>query len=163
MYDYVLGMVSAGGVIDYGVLQGVPGQIVLTPQITFQTGYADQADHTDIQTQLDTTRKFYDSCMKPAADAAARANAGGASALGGLEEQERAWKAMTTPEAVAKLHGSWENGNTQALRSAAELGSEAEALAEGERAGEEARAADEETRREEGQRETEEREAREEE
>ena len=165
MYDYMLSMVSAGGVIDYGVLQGVPGQIVLTPQITYQTGYADQADHTDIQTQLDTTRKFYDSCMKPAADAAARANAVGASALGGLEEQERAWKAMTSPEAVAKLHGSWENGNTQPLRSAAELGSEkrAEALAEGERAGEEARAADEETRREEGQREAEEREAREEE
>jgi hypothetical protein len=72
MYDYMLGMVSAGGVIDFGVLQGVPKQIVLTPQITFQTGYADEADHTDLQTQLATTRKFYDACMKPAAQARAR-------------------------------------------------------------------------------------------
>jgi hypothetical protein len=45
------------------------------------------------------------------------------SALGGLEEQERAWKALTTPETVAAR--AWEQGNTQPLSSAA-LGSEAE-------------------------------------
>lgn len=45
------------------------------------------------------------------------------SALGGLEEQERAWKAMTTPETVAAR--AWEQGNTQPFR-AATLGSEAE-------------------------------------
>ena len=127
MYDYMLGMVSAGGVIDFGVLQGVPKQIVLTPQITFQTGYADEADHTDLQTQLATTRKFYDACMKPAAQARARVEEAShpdePSALGGLEEQERAWKAMTTPETVAAR--AWEQGNTQSL-SAAALGSEAE-------------------------------------
>ena len=127
MYDYMLGMVSAGGVIDFGVLQGVPKQIVLTPQITFQTGYADEADHTDLQTQLATTRKFYDACMKPAAQARARVEEANhpdePSALGGLEEQERAWKALTTPETVAAR--AWEQGNTQPL-SAAALGSEAE-------------------------------------
>ena len=126
MYDYMLGMVSAGGVIDFGVLQGVPKQIVLTPQITFQTGYADEADHTDLQTQLATTRKFYDACMKPAAQARARVEEADhpdePSALGGLEEQERAWKALTTPETVAAR--AWEQ-ETRSFR-AATLGSEAE-------------------------------------
>ena len=111
MYDYVLGMVSAGGVIDYGVLQGVPKQIVLTPQITFQTEYAAEADHTDLETQLSTTRKFYDACMKPAAEAAARLAESrypqdGLPVLGSLkalQEQERVWMAKTTPEAVAAL------------------------------------------------------------
>ena len=119
-------MVSAGGVIDFGVLQGVPKQIVLTPHITFQTGYADEADHTDLQTQLATTRKFYDACMKPAAQARARVEEANhpdePSALGGLEEEERAWKALT-PEMVAAR--AWEQGNTQPLRAGA-LGSEAE-------------------------------------
>ena len=44
------------------------------------------------------------------------------SALGGLEEEERAWKALT-PEMVAAR--AWEQGNTQPLRAGA-LGSEAE-------------------------------------
>ena len=44
------------------------------------------------------------------------------SALGGLEEEERAWKALT-PEMVAAR--AWEQGNTQPFR-AATLGSEAE-------------------------------------
>ena len=117
MYDYMLGMVSAGGVIDFGVLQGVPKQIVLTPQITFQTGYADEADHTDLQTQLATTRKFYDACMKPAAQARARVEEADhpdePSALGGLEEQERAWKALTTPETVAAR--AWRRRETRSL------------------------------------------------
>ena len=142
MYDYVLGMVSAGGVIDFGVLQGVPKQIVLTPQITFQTAYADEADHTDLETQLSTTRKFYDACMKPAARLAAADPRDGTPALGALEDQERSWMAKTTPEAVAAL--VLEKRNTVSLVTAG-LGSEAEALAEGESVDEEARAADEET------------------
>lgn len=165
MYDYVLGMVSAGGVIDYGVLQGVPKQIVLTPQITFQTEYAAEADHTDLETQLSTTRKFYDACMKPAAEAAARLAESrypqdGLPVLGSLkalQEQERVWMAKTTPEAVAAL--ALEKRNTQPL--AAALGTEGEAFAEGESAGEEARGAGEETVREEEQREVEGEEARE--
>ena len=80
-----------------------------------------------MQTQLATTRKFYDACMKPAAQARARVEEANhpdePSALGGLEEEERAWKALTTPEMVAAR--AWEQGNTQPLRAGA-LGSEAE-------------------------------------
>lgn len=115
MYDYVLGMVSVGGVIDFGVLQGVPNQIVITPQITFQTGFASESDRTDLGTQLATTSKFYDACMKPVVGA--REAGVSASALGfrsQIEDSEEfvAWKRNTTPDAVQRLYAA-SLGNTE--------------------------------------------------
>ena len=127
MYDYVLGMVSAGGVIDFGVLQGIPNQIVITPQITFQTGYATESDRTDLGTQLATTGRFYDACMKPVLSANA-ALGGGTTGSAGLDEAEvSAWKRNTTPEAVDKMYAA-SLGNTQPAM--AGLGKEAGEVSE---------------------------------
>jgi len=65
-YDYILGAVSVGGVIDYGVLQFIPKQLILTPQVSFQTGFTTELDRTDVQTQLATGARFHESCMAPA-------------------------------------------------------------------------------------------------
>ena len=63
---------------------------------------------TDLQTQLATTRKFYDACMKPAARARARveeANPGRAVGARRAGRGRGAWKALT-PEMVAARLGT---------------------------------------------------------
>ena len=126
MYDYMLGMVSAGGVIDFGVLQGVPKQIVLTPQHV-PDGVRRRSGHTDLQTQLATTacvlRRLHE------AGGAGEGEGGGGGSPGRAIGARRAGRARARVEgndhAGDGAARAWEQGNTQPFR-AATLGSEAE-------------------------------------
>jgi len=70
MFDWALRSVAVGTIIDFGLLQSIPGQLVITPQINYQTGYFDMNDFTDLPTQLRAGAAFQKSCM-PAPQATA--------------------------------------------------------------------------------------------
>lgn len=63
MFDWVLRSVSLGTIIDYGLLQSIPNQLIITPQINYQTAYADSNDATDVNTQLAAGAAFQRACM----------------------------------------------------------------------------------------------------
>ena len=63
-YEQVLSALSSENIIDYGVLQSLDKTLVLTPQISYQKQFSPE-DFQDLTTQLQSTGKFYDACMKP--------------------------------------------------------------------------------------------------
>jgi hypothetical protein len=54
---------AGGTIIDYGLLEAIPNQLIITPQINYQTGFADFNDATDVPTQLKAGAAFQKACM----------------------------------------------------------------------------------------------------
>lgn len=62
-FSWFLRTVAVGTIIDYGLLQATPGQLILTPQITYQTDFSDFNDETDVDTQLKAGAMFSAACF----------------------------------------------------------------------------------------------------
>ena len=59
--EYFRGSLASGATIDNGVLQRLPNQMVITPQVNFQTKAA--TDFTSVEHQNDVQAIFMERCM----------------------------------------------------------------------------------------------------
>ena len=62
-FDWMLRSVAVGTIIDYGLLEAIPGQLIVTPQVNYQTSFADWNDATDVETQLRAGAAFTQACF----------------------------------------------------------------------------------------------------
>ena len=66
-FDAFLRGISQGAIIDYGLLQHIPNQLVVTPQVNYQTKYAISDYRNDVPAQLEAGSKFREACMPASA------------------------------------------------------------------------------------------------
>ena len=78
--EYFQGSLASGATIDNGVLQRLPNQMVITPQINFQTKAA--TDFTSVEHQNDVQAIFMERCKLGLTATQARAAAQATSTLG---------------------------------------------------------------------------------